>query len=350
MTSQSVAILLALFLILISCKEKSAQKQVQEKVFKVKTQRVSYQTVTLNYRTGGFLEAVYELSIRPEVSGRIIRILVEEGDTVKKGDLLAEIEDSSYRKAYEEILWELEQTQREYENQKAILERRKEFYKKELISKEEFEEIQTHAEVLKARIESLKVKLENRKLDLEKTKIKSPVEGIIAERMVNVGDYVTPQREILKVLKTSPLRFVFKVPQEIALSLKLGTPVKIKIGNQELTSRISYISPYADKNRLFTVKALISKKSPFLKAGVYGEVSFPVREIKAISLPEEAVLLSQRQSFVWVVKNSRVVKVPVEVLYHEEGRLYVKAPLKEGDKVIVEGLLFLYEGAKAVEQ
>jgi len=282
----------------------------------------------LEYRTGGFFEAVFTVEVTPEVSGKVVRIFAEEGDRVKKGEPLLKIEDSVYRKAYEEALWELRQAERDYENQKALLERRKALYRKELISREEFEEVRTRVEVLKARIESLKVRLESRKLDLERTLLKSPLEGVILSREVGVGDYVTPQRVTYVILRTDPLRFVFKVPQEIVSYLRRGSPLEVVANGRRVREN----------------------REGFFKPNAYGEVSFSFKRIRAVPVPEQAVQFSRGQSFLWVVRESRALKVPVRVLRHEGDRLLVLGDLKEGDRVIVEGLLFLYEGAKVVEK
>jgi len=350
MTRQSVTALAVLLFLLASCGPEKEASPPGEKIFEVKTLPVAYKTSHLEYRTGGFFEAVFTVEVTPEVSGKVVRIFAEEGDRVKKGEPLLKIEDSVYRKAYEEALWELRQAERDYENQKALLERRKALYRKELISREEFEEVRTRVEVLKARIESLKVRLESRKLDLERTLLKSPLEGVILSREVGVGDYVTPQRVTYVILRTDPLRFVFKVPQEIVSYLRRGSPLEVVANGRRVRAQVTYISPSADSNRLFSVKALLENREGFFKPNAYGEVSFSFKRIRAVPVPEQAVQFSRGQSFLWVVRESRALKVPVRVLRHEGDRLLVLGDLKEGDRVIVEGLLFLYEGAKVVEK
>jgi len=348
MTGQSVIALIVL--ILLSCGTRDEKPLRGERVFDVKTQRVVYTVSSLKHRVGGYLEAVHSVSVKPEVSGRVLEIFAEEGDTVRKGEPLIRIEDETYRKAYEEVLWELRQAERDYENQKALLQRRKALYEKELISREEFEEVRTRVEVLRAKIESLRVRLERRKLDLDRTLLRSPMNGVVLKRSVSVGDYVTPQSEVYRILRTDPLRFVFKVPQEMVSYLKPGTPLEIEIAGERIKTKVSYVSPSADENRLFTVKALLPNRSGLLKPNTYGEVTFSFRNVRAVPVPEQAVQLSQRQSFLWVVRDSRAVKVPVQVLQHEGDRLLVVGDLKRDDRVVVEGLLFLYEGAKVRER
>jgi len=83
---------------------------------------------------------------------------------------------------------------------------------------------------------------------------------------------------------------------------------------------------------------------------MYGEVSFLYGKVKAVLVPENAVQLSRRQTFLWVVRDSRAVRIPVRVVGHREGLLAVVGELKEGDRVAVENLMFLKEGVRVRER
>ncbi len=351
MTSQSVIYLVLLIaMFLSSCKGEEKRSRAKERVFEVKTIRAEMKDYYLKYRTSGYFEAVHSVSVKPEVSGKVKLTYVEEGERVRKGDILLKIDDAVYRKAYEETLWNLRQAERDYENVKAIYERRRKLFEKELISKEEYEEAKTRLEVLEARIESLKAILEKKGLELKKAEVKAPTDGYILRRLVNIGDYVTPQRTVYEIVRLKPLRFVFKVPQEVAGSLKVNSYITIISGGEKIKTRVIYISPSADSSRMFTVKALIENRDGRFRPNMYGEVSFDFKKVRAIAVPEQAVQLSQRQSFVWTVRDSRAVKVPVDVLAYEEGITLIRGDIKEGERIITEGLMFLYEGAKVIER
>ncbi len=347
MTGQSVALVFLLFFTLFSCTgEEKVEGKRGERVFEVRTVTAKFGEHYIKYRTSGFFEAVHSLVLKPEVSGRVVRLFVEEGDRVRRGEPLLKIEDSTYRKAYEEALANLRRARSELENQRAVYERRKTLYEKELISREEYEESKTRLSVLEAEVSSLKALLERKRIDLERTLLKSPIDGFVLRRLVEVGDYVSPQTGTYELVSSSPVRFVFRVPQEVARTLKVGKEVNV----EGMKLKVSYISPSADENRLFTIKALYQNREGKVKPGSYGEVSFDYLKVRAVSVPEQALQLSERESFLWVVRNSRAVKVPVEVLSHQEGRVLVRGDLKKGDRIVVEGFMFLYEGAKVRER
>ncbi len=351
MTRQSVFLVLLLASVLLSCsgQERNSSPVKKERTFKVRTVPVSFGEFFTKFRTSGYFEAVHKLRVRPEVAGRVKRILAEEGDRVKRNQLLLEVEDSLYKKAYEEALWRFRQAKRELENVEAVYLRRKRLFEKELISREEYQEVKTKLESARANLKSLRAILEKRKLELEKTKVKSPIDGLVLKRMVERGDYVTPQRDTYEIVKLKPLRFVFKVPQDLVGMLTVGTQVEINLQDRKIKAPVTYISPQADRMRLFTVKATLGEPGD-VKPGTYGEVAFNYRKIRAVPVPEHAVQLSQRHSFVWVVRDSRAVRLPVRVLAHEEGKVFLEGNFREDDRIIVEGLMFLYEGAKVLEE
>ncbi len=352
MTHQSVSLILGVLFLLLSCsgdRKEVKRDAPSERVFDVKTIRARLERTVVDYTTVGWVESGERVTVRAEVSGVVKELMVEEGDRVKTGTPLLKIDDSLYRAQVSEVKGKLEGARAELENLKRIFSRREDLYNKGLISEEELQETQTRLESAKATVESLESALERAQINLEKTLVLSEVEGIVGKRYVSRGDYVNPQSKLFDIVGNGDLRFVFRVPQEVRGSIKRGKRVRIRVGRKELPGVVFYLSPSADRSRLFTVKARI-KNPEGLRDGLYGEVSFPFKRVKAFRIPEQSLQLSQRQSFVWVVKDSRAVRVPVEVLHHGEGEVLVRGELVEGDRVVVEGLIFLYEGAKVREK
>ncbi len=351
MTGQSLLFILSLLLLIFSCERKERpQASPSERVVEVRTVQLKPVIYTLRYETNGYLEAVEKAELKPLVSGKVEKVFVEEGSWVRKGDTLLKVEDEDYRALYREALWSLKEVQESYENQLSIYERRKRLYEKELISREEFEEAKTKLQTLKAKVESLKALLEKRRIDLERTELRAPFSGYVVRRLVSMGDLVGPSTTCYELVKPDPLRFVFKVPQEVAPSVKPGMLVEVSVGDKRLRAKIDYLSPSADENRLITVKARVRNGNRELKPGMYGEVSFGYRKVKAFLVPEQAVQLFQEQSFLWVVRDSRAVRVPVRVVGHRDGTSIVLGRVKEGERVVVENLMFLKEGQRVKER
>ena len=199
-------------------------------------------------------------------------------------------------------------------------------------------------------MESLKALVEKRKVDLERTEVRAPFDGYLVKRFVSVGELVGPSTVCYEMVRIDPLRFVFKVPQEVAPYLRVGTPVEVFVGERRMVAKVDYLSPSLDENRLLTVKARISNGKGDLRPGMFGRVRFGYRKVRAFPVPEQAVQLFQGQSFLWVVRDSRAVRVPVRVVGHREGVSIVVGEVKEGDRVVVENLMFLKEGQRVRER
>ena len=350
MTRQSLTLLLGL-LLLLSCERAERRERSEiERIPEVRTVELRSTEYTLSYETKGYLEAVHRVGIKPLVSGRVKEIRVEEGELVKEGEVLLRLEDEDYRIMYREALWSLREAQESYENQLRVYERRRRLYEKELISREELEEVRTRLETLRARVESLKALVEKRRVDLERTEVRAPFEGYVVRRFVSVGELVGPSTVCYEMVRLDPLRFVFKVPQEVAPHLRMGAPVEVSVGGRRVTARVDYISPSLDENRLLTVKARLRNRKGDLRPGMYGRVRFGYKKVRAFPVPEQAVQLFQDQSFLWVVRDSRAVRVPVRVVGHKEGVSIVVGEVREGDRVVVENLMFLKEGQRVRER
>ena len=347
MTRQSVSLVILLSVLLFGCGKNDEQSISEERVFRIKTEELKKEETFLDYVTSGWVEAVNRVDVRPEVQGVVVEVFAEEGQKVVKGQPLVRLDDSEYRKVYEETLWNLKRYEKELENLRQIFRRREELFRKELIGREEFEDVKTKLEAMELSVKSLTASLERAKLNLSKTVVRAGINGVVEKKFVSEGDYVGPQTVLFEIVNFDSLRFVAKIPQEVRKFLRESMPVRIKIEDRFTDGEISYISPSADRARLFTV--MVDLKGGGFKPGSFGELFIPIKRILAYRVPEEAVQLSQRQTFVWVFRNSRAVKVPVRVIAHSDGEVLIDGPFKKGEKVITEGLMFLYEGAKVEE-
>ncbi|GAB6065507.1 efflux RND transporter periplasmic adaptor subunit [Aquifex pyrophilus] len=329
-------------LLLISCKTETKKTEKGERVVKVSLWEVREENVDITLPYKGFVSAQRDIKLFSEVSGKIVKLLKLEGERVKKGEALAVIDTSAIRKEIERIKESIRELEESYKLQRKITERRKRLYERELISLEDYERAQTKLNEIKHKIEALKRELEAKKILYRKHFIKAPFKGIIGERYVNVGDYVSPQKPLFRIISYEPLEFVFKMPEGKA-SLRKGQELEVEIEGRLIKGFISYISPHLDENRLLTVKLRINEK---VSPGTFGYAYVPLKSLKAFKVPEDAVILRGSEKVVWKVEGVRAYPVKVEIVKGVEGYLYVLGDLKEGDKIVVENANLLREGAR----
>jgi len=340
---------LLISLLIISCGKEEKSKVKKERVIEVSVLEVKSEDVMISTPFTGTFKARKDVFLVSQEPGLIVRLYKFEGDTVKKGDILAKVDTSVIEKIVEKLKEQLRELKEEYLLQKKIVERRKELFERELIAKEDYERELVKLKTLKAKIEALEYELDKQKVIYERYYIKAPFKGEIAERYVSEGDYASPQQKIFRIVATNPLEFVFKIPQKYVGSVEKGKNIKIfveGIGNME--GKVFYISPIADDNNQITVKLLVSNKKGKVKPGMYGIVEFPLKRIKAFKVPESSVALIGNRKILWKISGDTALPVEVKVIKSSRGFLYVVGDLTEGDKVAVTNIHLLKEGSKVV--
>lgn len=328
-----------------SKKETQTQQPPQKPTPSVKVIKPNMEEVTVFYTANGILQAKVSATLKPQVSGRVLKLLVEEGQFVKAGQTLALIEPEKQDYQIESQLALINQLENTYQNKKAIYERRKSLYEKELISKEEFENAKTDMEVALNQLNQAKATLKEYSRQKKETIIKAPFDGYIGKRMINIGDYVDSTTQMFYLLKLNPMWVVFQLPQQYIRNIKEGQTVETDIeGLETKQAKIEFISPSLTENNLFQIKAVVDNSDGRLKENMYAKVKIAVETKRGYKLPEEAIQLMGNDSFIFVVRNGKAVKIPVKILDQQFGHVHITAELKPEDKVIISNIINIKEG------
>ncbi len=339
--------LIALTLVLSCQKESQKLQKPQEKRVVVSAYVVKAEEVPIYYQTKGYLEGERDVFLKPLVSGRVLGVFVDEGAFVKGGQALLKIDPTEYENVLRQLSAQLAQARVSYENMKAIAERRRFLFERELIAREEFENLQSQLKAQEELIKSLQAQVSNARLNLERTSLTAPFSGYIAQRFVNVGDYITPQSQTFRLVTLDPIRFVFQVPQEYLSYAKEGSKVKISVEPfGDFEGMVFFVSPTADQNRLIIIKARLQNPKGELKPGMYGEAKLLLKVERGFAVPEQAVVIQGNKKVVWRIQEGTAEPVQVEVIRQGQGVVYVKGNLKEGEKIALENAYVLQQGVK----
>ncbi|WP_333784027.1 efflux RND transporter periplasmic adaptor subunit [Thermocrinis sp.] len=344
-------VLLFSIVFILSCAKNDNKQEPRgnfQKPTVITTYTLSDQEVWLHYQTKGVLEAFNDVLLKPDVAGRVVELYVEEGSFVKKGQPLLSIDSSEYENTLRQLQAQLAQARVSYENQKALVERRKALFERDLIAKEEYENALTQLRVQEELINSINAQIANVKLQLSKTTLRAPFSGYIAQRFVSVGDYVTTQTQTFRLVTLTPIRVVFQIPQELVSFAKPGTLVDVEVeGVGVFKGPIIFISPVADSNRLITLKAKLENRENLLKPGMFAVVRLPTEKTSAFAVPERALVFRGTKRIVWKIeKDNKVVPVDVQVLKQEGGIAYIMGDLQRGDRIALENASILKEDVK----
>ena len=283
------------------------------------------------------LVAEFQVNILSEVEGRVARLYVEEGDYVRKGQVLANLVRDDAEIA-------LTKAQLKETNARLAYERGKDLAEKELLSREEFDKFTMDFEI--ARQEQAEAEW-----SLEKTTFRAPFSGKISERMIQVGQNIRPGDELFQLTDLDPLIARIFLPERDIIGLEEGREVKIVLNAAEDTvfdGRIRQISPVVD-TATGTVKVTVEAANPpaSVRPGSFVTVNI-VREThpEATVIPREAVLRELQSAHVFIVEDDTAKKRDI-TLGLEEGLLVESlSGLELGEQVIIAGQGGLRDGAK----
>ena len=284
----------------------------------------------------GQIEAVQSIELRPDVEGRIAEILVREGAFVRQGTPLFKVDDA-------ELKAQVAQAEAERDLARQSLTRTRDLLAQKASSQSELERAEATARSDEARLDLLKVRL-------QRTLVRAPFAGVVGQRMVSLGDYVTTDTRLLSLQTVSPQRASFQVPERYADQLKAGQQVTFRVAalrGREFTGRVDFVDPVVQlPGRTITVKAMTPNPKRELQPGMFIEVRLATAvRPEAVVIPEDAIIPLQGSNYVWVVVNGKATRRQVDIGVRTPGFVEARSGVEGGEQVVVGGQERLAEGA-----
>ena len=188
------------------------------------------------------------------------------------------------------------------------------------------------------------------RIRLERTTVRAPFAGVVGQRYVSVGDYVTTSTRLASLHTVNPQRAAFQVPERFARLLRPGQEVTFRVAaipGHDFSGTVDFVDPVVQlPGRTILVKARVPNSERLLQPGMFIEAHLvtAVRP-KAIVIPEDAVVPVQGSTLVWVVKDGKVAPQPVGLGVRTPGFVEVTSGVEVGTQVVVGGLELLAPGA-----
>ncbi|HEV8509256.1 MAG TPA: efflux RND transporter periplasmic adaptor subunit [Gemmatimonadales bacterium] len=299
-------------------------------------------TVVDAIQASGQIEAVQSIELRPEVSGRIVEILVREGQMVATGTPLFKVDDA-------ELKAQVAQAEADRQMARHALERTKQLMAQNASSTSDLEQAQAKSQGADANYDLLKTRL-------DRTVVRAPFGGIAGRRLVSLGTYVSNQTPLISLQSVNPQQAVFQVPERYADRLRRGQLVSFQVAalpGKNFSGEVVFVDPVVElPARTITVKARVPNPERRLQAGMFIEVRLATNiRPNAVIVPEDAVLPLQGSTFVWVVKEGKADRRQITLGVRTAGWAEVQGGAVEGgDSVVVGGLERLFPGAKVMAQ
>ena len=293
----------------------------------------------------GSVEAFEQVQITARVAGVVEQVRFAEGQTVKKGEVLAEIEPTRYGIAVRAAQASLERARALQAQADAASQRRTSINeaKPGLLPAEQIDTAQAASRTAAADASGAKAALDQAELNLRDAYVRAPMEGVLQSRTVQTGQYVQPGTVLATLLRRDPLLLRFTVAEAEVARLKPGQPARFTVRSDgtTYTGRISYVADAADPaSRMVRVTAEVGgEEARALRPGAFATVSVPVDTAKgAPVIPQTAVRPSERGFLTFVVEDGKARERVVELgLRTADGRVEVREGLKPGEQLVVRG-------------
>ena len=283
------------------------------------------------------IEAYAEAEVIAKVDGEVRELLVEEGDEVSKGQVLARLDGDRLRLELNESEAKLRKLQRDYE-------RNVDLQAKGLISDGDFEKIKYEMEAQQAAFNLAS-------LELDYTQIRAPIDGVIAERFVKRGNTISEGEALFKVTALDPLVAYLHVPEREYRHIAAGQPVGIDIDalqGEPIIAIVSRVSPVVDpQTGTFKITVEIVDTERRIKPGMFGRlgVVYDVHE-NALQVPRSAIIEDQGAASIFVVEGDRAVRKTINTGYSNRGMVEVTAGLQDGEQVVTVGQASLKQDSR----
>ena len=303
----------------------------------------------------GSLKTLEDITISSKKAGIINQILFREGDRVKKGQILVQLDEVDAKLQVERAEARVKEAEVSLETNRTTLVRYQKLWENKVVSQQTYDEIILRVKLDEARLALAKAALNLAKQNLLDHRIVSPIEGVINLKIAALGEHVNvaPKDEILKIVQMDPLELEFHVPENLAGVIHIGSKIQFTVkafSEEKYFAILRFISPTADPaTRNVKMKALVQNPGYRLKPGFFAEVSIqtggnPV----ALIIPESALFSQEGKLFTYTVQDGTAKRKEVETGVRFDGKVEILKGVQKGESVVTAGHEQLSEGMKVV--
>ena len=339
--------------------ERPKQSTMMAPLVPVMVGRVSQKTVPVEVRVIGNGEAYSTVQLKSQVDGQVERVYFQEGQDVKKGDLLFTIDRRPFEATLQQAQANLAKDAAQGKNAEAQAERNEQLFKEGIISKDQYDQFRTNADALKAAVRADQAAVENAKIQFGYCSVFSPIDGRTGTLIVHPGNLVKANDTALVVVnQVSPLYVNFSVPEQYLAEIRrfLATSrlkVRASVPNDPLHAEdgfVSFVNNTVDANTgTILLKGTFTNPGRRMWPGQFVNVVLILTSRpNAVVAPSQAVLTGQQGQYAFVLKDDHTVEFrPVVPGLTVGDETVIEKGLQPGETVVTDGQLMLYPGAKA---
>lgn len=307
----------------------------EEDVFTVRnTALASGPTIT------GSVQPERRADLRAEVQAVVLQVLRENGDVVRKGDVLVRLDATAIRDSLASAEAAARAAQQALDQATRQFERMKTLRGSGMASAQALDDAEGRRNAAQSEVEGAKTRVVLARQQLTRTEVRAPFDGVVSDRKVSAGDTAQVGKELLKVIDPASMRFEGLVSADQIGAVNAGQAVSFRVngyGEQVFAGKVRRVNPAANPTTR-QVEVLVDftgEKQPRL-AGLYAEGRVEARSTESLTLPASAVVRDGDAALAWKVGEAKLHKVQLTVGDRDPrtGEIVVKSGLAEGDRVI----------------
>lgn len=292
-----------------------------------------------SYATTASILADAEAPVLARVRGEVVQILVEEGDRVAPGQVLARLDGDRLR-------LEMLRAKTEYEKARSEYARMADLHERSLISTAAYDD-------LRFSVDALKASYELKKLNYDYTAIRAPIGGVISARNVKQGSNVNISEPVFKVTDTQTLVAYLSIPQTELHKFSVGDEAIVAVDSApglQIRASIARISPTIDMaTGTFRATVYIDNAKNALAPGMFGRFSIAYEEhSNAVVIPSAAVVREDNELVVYVVENGSAIRRTIQTGIESGGLVEVISGLSADDSIVLSGQAQLRDGTRVM--
>ncbi|GGF22451.1 efflux RND transporter periplasmic adaptor subunit [Echinicola rosea] len=317
---------------------KAEQAMKTSESIPVRTERIKKTPHKISFTSNGTFAPSQELTLKAEASGKVLKIHKKKGDYVRKGDVIAKLDD-------ELIQSELSISEVKLSQNRKDLSRYENLAGTEAITEKQLEEIRNATKMAESQVKMNKKRLAN-------TVITAPISGYINEDYIEIGTLMSPGMNVVDIVNVKPLKLVVDVSELEIARISVGDTVGVKVGvlpEKDFTGKVSFTSHKGDASLRYEVEIALDEETEQIKPGMFAYASFSYPAEEAILIDRKALVNGVKSPEVFVVENGKAVLKKVKLAQVGDNKLVLLDGLKEGEQLVTSGLINLKDGTAVSE-
>jgi membrane fusion protein (multidrug efflux system) len=288
----------------------------------------------------GSVQPERKADVRAEVSAIVLQVLKENGDAVKRGDVLVRLDETAIRDSMTSAEEATRAARQSLDGAERVLERTRTLRTSGMMSTQALEDAEIKRNNAQSDLAAAKTRSVQAQQQLQRTVIRAPFDGVVSERKVSNGDTAQVGKELIKVIDPASMRFEGLVSADKIGEVKVGLPVRFRINGypgKDFVGKVRRVDPAADAvTRQVAVLVDFAQQTQPRVAGLYAEGRIESDSVAALMLPESALIRAGDASFAWRLSGKILTKTPLTIGVRDArtGQWEIRRGLAAGDTVM----------------